>query len=113
VPRGGLNSYMSGCFFGVCAVGLCRRVMCSPIQLPHLDSRSLFFDPTQVVLFVVALTSSCFSRLPALREFVMGSSLGMRDRPRSRGFRPALCNEGTTEHCVVRGSMLSDLLGLG
>jgi len=33
----------------------------------------------------------------------MGSFEGMRDRPRSRGFRPALCNEGTTEHCVVRG----------
>jgi len=36
------------------------------------------------------------------QEFVMGSLLGMADRPRSRGFRPAPCNWGTTECCVAR-----------
>jgi hypothetical protein len=43
----------------------------------------------------------------------MGSLLGMADRPRSRGFRPALCNEGTTGHCLVRGFMLAGLRGCG
>jgi hypothetical protein len=32
----------------------------------------------------------------------MGSLLGMADRPRSRGFRPAPCNWGTTGRCVAR-----------
>jgi hypothetical protein len=40
-----------------------------------------------------------FSCLDQVRRCVKG----MGDRPRFRGFRPALCNEGTTERCLPRG----------
>jgi hypothetical protein len=96
---------------------VCGCVVCggSGVLAPHPVASfwipSALFCDAGIRLFVCRRCRFVPPLLLLRREFVMGSSLGMADRPRSRGFRPALCNEGTTEQCLLR--VVDGIIGCG
>jgi len=95
-------------FFGLCSV--CWVWGCCCVGLGFIPPSSCHTWTTSALFCDAGIRRGLFVRrcrfVPPLlllpQEFVMGSLLGMADRPRSRGFRPAPCNWGTTECCVAR-----------